>query len=158
MPAQSASTAFLRLEGVGKSFAENRVLVDVDLEIRPGEVLALLGANGAGKSTLVRILAGSHAHDSGRLLIDGEQARFASPHDARRHGIVAVHQQVEQGVVPGLSVAENLLLDELCGAPAPCFSVREKHSSARLRSPPAWSCICHFKRPSKTWAPPSGNW
>lgn len=121
MPAQSASTAFLRLEGVGKSFAENRVLVDVDLEIRPGEVLALLGANGAGKSTLVRILAGSHAHDSGRLLIDGEQARFASPHDARQHGIVAVHQQVEQGVVPGLSVAENLLLDELCGAPGFLF-------------------------------------
>lgn len=116
MSAQSASTAFLRLDGVGKSFAENRVLVDLDLDIRPGEVLALLGANGAGKSTLVKILAGSHVHDAGQLLIDGEAVRFASPQDARRHGIVAVHQQVEQGVVPGLSVAENLLLDELCGA------------------------------------------
>ncbi|MFS2124276.1 sugar ABC transporter ATP-binding protein [Pseudomonas sp. Pseusp97] len=116
MSVQPAFPAFLRLEGVGKSFAENRVLVDVDLEIRPGEVLALLGANGAGKSTLVKIIAGSHAHDAGQLRVDGEEVRFASPHDARRHGIVAVHQQVEQGVVPGLSVAENLLLDELCGA------------------------------------------
>lgn len=116
MSAQPARAAFFRLEGVGKSFAENRVLVDLDLEIRPGEVLALLGANGAGKSTLVKILAGSHSHDAGHLLIDGEPVRFASPQDARRHGIVAVHQQVEQGVVPGLSVAENLLLDELCGA------------------------------------------
>ncbi|QJP08772.1 sugar ABC transporter ATP-binding protein [Pseudomonas multiresinivorans] len=116
MSAQPACAAFFRLEGVGKSFGENRVLVDLDLEIRPGEVLALLGANGAGKSTLVKILAGSHSHDAGHLLIDGEPVRFASPQDARRHGIVAVHQQVEQGVVPGLSVAENLLLDELCGA------------------------------------------
>ncbi|MFR0693131.1 sugar ABC transporter ATP-binding protein [Enterobacterales bacterium AE_CKDN230030158-1A_HGKHYDSX7] len=118
MSAQPVPAAFFRLEGVGKSFAENRVLLDLDLEIRPGEVLALLGANGAGKSTLVKILAGSHTHDAGRLLIDGEDVRFASPHDARRHGIVAVHQQVEQGVVPGLSVAENLLLDDLCGAGA----------------------------------------
>lgn len=116
MSTQSVTAAFLRLDGVGKSFAENRVLVDLNLDIRPGEVLALLGANGAGKSTLVKILAGSHAHDTGQLLIDGEAVRFAAPQDARRHGIVAVHQQVEQGVVPGLSVAENLLLDELCGA------------------------------------------
>ncbi len=116
MSAQSAATAFFRLEGVGKSFAENRVLIDLDLEIRSGEVLALLGANGAGKSTLVKVIAGSHGHDTGRLSIDGVEVRFTSPQDARRHGIVAVHQQVEQGVVPGLSVAENLLLDELCGA------------------------------------------
>ncbi len=121
MPAQPVSTAFLRLEGVGKSFAESRVLADLDLDVRPGEVLALLGANGAGKSTLVKLLAGSHGHDAGQLLIDGQEVRFASPHDARRHGIVAVHQQVEQGVVPGLSVAENLLLDELCGASGSLF-------------------------------------
>ncbi|MBD9518206.1 sugar ABC transporter ATP-binding protein [Pseudomonas sp. PDM22] len=116
MSVQAACVPFLRLEGVGKSFAENCVLVDLGLEIRPGEVLALLGANGAGKSTLVKIIAGSHGHDAGQLLIDGHEVHFTSPHDARRHGIVAVHQQVEQGVVPGLSVAENLLLDELCGA------------------------------------------
>ncbi|MBB4864129.1 simple sugar transport system ATP-binding protein [Pseudomonas nitritireducens] len=119
MSVQPASVPFLRLEGIGKSFAENRVLVDLDLDIRPGEVLALLGANGAGKSTLVKIIAGSHEHDAGQLLIDGQAVRFASPHEARRHGIVAVHQQVEQGVVPGLSVAENLLLDELCSASSP---------------------------------------
>ncbi|QRY77195.1 sugar ABC transporter ATP-binding protein [Pseudomonas sp. PDNC002] len=116
MSVEPSSAAFLRLQGVAKSFAGNRVLDDVALSVRPGEVVALLGANGAGKSTLVKILAGSHGHDAGQLLIDGHPVRFASPQDARRHGIVAVHQQVEQGVVPGLSVAENLLLDELCGA------------------------------------------
>ncbi|MCJ1886569.1 sugar ABC transporter ATP-binding protein [Pseudomonas sp. LA21] len=116
MSGQPDSTVFFRLRNLSKAFAGNRVLDDLNLDIRRGEVLALLGANGAGKSTLVKILAGSHVHDAGQLLIDGEAVRFASPHDARRHGIVAVHQQVEQGVVPGLSVAENLLLDELGGA------------------------------------------
>ncbi len=115
MSGQPDSTVFFRLQNVGKAFAGNRVLDDVNLDIRRGEVLALLGANGAGKSTLVKVLAGSHPHDAGRLCIDGQAVRFTSPQDARRQGIVAVHQQVEQGVVPGLSVAENLLLDELCG-------------------------------------------
>lgn len=118
MSAQSSSPAFIRLQGVGKAFAGNPVLKSVDLAIRPGEVLALLGANGAGKSTLVKVLAGSHSHDAGQLLVDGREVHFASPQDARRHGIVAVHQQVDEGMVPGLSVAENLLLDELCGASA----------------------------------------
>ncbi|MEE9098993.1 sugar ABC transporter ATP-binding protein [Pseudomonas nitroreducens] len=116
MPGQPDSTVFFRLQNLSKAFAGNRVLDEVNLDIRQGEVLALLGANGAGKSTLVKVLAGSHSHDAGQLCIDGQVVRFTSPQDARRHGIVAVHQQVEQGVVPGLSVAENLLLDELCGA------------------------------------------
>jgi len=115
MPFCSApATTFIRLRGLGKSFAGTRVLEGIDLEIRPGEVLALLGANGAGKSTLVKVLAGSHRHDAGELSIDGRSLHLESPQQARRMGLVAVHQQVEQGVVRGLSVAENLLLDELC--------------------------------------------
>ncbi|KAF1070516.1 MAG: Ribose import ATP-binding protein RbsA [Pseudomonas citronellolis] len=108
------ASAFLQLQGLGKSFGSTAVLQGIDLDIRPGEVLALLGANGAGKSTLVKVLAGLHRHDRGRLLIDGREQCFDSPLAARRAGIIAVHQQVEQGIVPGLSVAENLLLDQLC--------------------------------------------
>ncbi|RMR62395.1 MULTISPECIES: sugar ABC transporter ATP-binding protein [Pseudomonas] len=100
--------------GLGKSFGSSRVLQDIDLNLYPGEVVALLGANGAGKSTLVKILSGSHRHDAGELRVEGRALGFASPHEARRAGIVAVHQQVDEAVVPGFSVAENLVLDELC--------------------------------------------
>ena len=80
----------------------------------PAEVVALLGANGAGKSTLVKILAGSQRADTGAIFVEGQPRLFSSPLSARRVGIVAVHQQINDGIAPGLSVAENLLLDELC--------------------------------------------
>ncbi|GFM64331.1 sugar ABC transporter ATP-binding protein [Pseudomonas cichorii] len=100
--------------GLGKSFGSSRVLQGIDLDLYSGEVVALLGANGAGKSTLVKILSDSHGHDAGELQVGGRVCAFASPHEARRAGIVAVHQQVDEAVVPGFSVAENLVLDELC--------------------------------------------
>lgn len=113
-PVAVVSEPLIRVREVSKTFGSNRALDRVSLDIFPAEVVALLGANGAGKSTLVKILAGSQTHDGGEIWIDGQPRHFSSPLSARRFGIVAVHQQINEGIAPGLSVAENLLLDELC--------------------------------------------
>jgi ribose transport system ATP-binding protein len=98
----------LSIRGVAKSFGAVVALRSADLEVRPGEVHALMGANGAGKSTLVKIVTGVYAADSGEMTVDGRPARFRSPADARRAGIVSVYQ--DPAIVPDLTVAENMRL------------------------------------------------
>ncbi|MBH1937395.1 sugar ABC transporter ATP-binding protein [Streptomyces sp. AV19] len=98
----------LRVEGVAKSFPGVRALDGVDLTLRAGEVHVLLGENGAGKSTLIKMLAGVHRPDEGRIVVDGEEVAIRSAQDAERLGIATIHQ--EFNLVPGLSVAENLFL------------------------------------------------
>ncbi|WP_366653610.1 sugar ABC transporter ATP-binding protein [Fodinicurvata sp. EGI_FJ10296] len=115
--ALNAGRAAVTLRGISKRYGENHALMDVDLDVRGGEVVVLLGANGAGKSTLVRILSGAEHPDSGEVAIGGETVLFQSPADARRQGIQTVHQGINDGVVPEMTVAENLMLDALC-APA----------------------------------------
>src|SRR6478609_936381 len=82
----------------------------IDLEIRPGEIHALLGENGAGKSTLMNILYGLAAPDEGEILIDGKAVVINSPADAISQGISMVHQHFM--LVPVLTVAENIVLGE----------------------------------------------
>jgi ribose transport system ATP-binding protein len=86
-------------------------LSGVSVDIRPGEIHALLGENGAGKSTLMRIMCGLLEPDSGRMSLDGEPLLLADYHDAIRHRISTVHQEIQ--VVPLASVAENIMLDKL---------------------------------------------
>jgi len=101
----------LELRSITKSFPSVRALSDVSLEVRAGEVLALVGENGAGKSTLLRILSGDHRPDSGALYHAGQLLAFSSPRDAQRAGVRVIYQEPE--IAPGISVTENIYLGEL---------------------------------------------
>ena len=92
-----------------KSFGGVRALRGVSLEVRAGEVHALLGENGAGKSTLIKILSGVHSFDSGAIEIDGEPMVFSSPAESREAGIAVVYQDLS--LVESLSVGANLMLN-----------------------------------------------
>jgi len=95
------------------AFGANEVLKGIDLVLEPGKVTAMLGANGAGKSTLIKVLSGVNAGYGGTITIDGETVVIDHPNTARAHGVQAVHQKIADGVVPGLSVAENLLFEAI---------------------------------------------
>ena len=106
-------TPAVGLTDVSMAFGGKTVLASVTLDIAPGSVVALLGANGAGKSTLIKILSGVHTGHGGQVRVAGETAALHSPLAARQLGIQTVHQRIGEGIVPGLSVAENLVFEEL---------------------------------------------
>ena len=106
--AAADAATLLEAEGLSKSFGATAVLKGVSLSIRPGEVLALMGANGAGKSTLMNILAGVLQPDRGRILWRGEPLALSGPADAHRAGISMVHQELH--LAPEMTVAENIFL------------------------------------------------
>jgi ABC-type sugar transport system ATPase subunit len=98
------------MRGILKSFPGVRALRGVDLELRRGEVLALLGENGAGKSTLIKVLAGAHSPDAGSIYFNGQAMHFTNPLDARRAGIAVIYQ--EFNLVPSLTAIENIFLGQ----------------------------------------------
>jgi ribose transport system ATP-binding protein len=103
-----ADDYILRMQGVTKRFPGVTALENVDLELRSGEVLALMGENGAGKSTLMKILGGAQPPDDGALFIHGQAVAFRNVSDSRRHGIVLVHQELM--LAANLDVAGNIFL------------------------------------------------
>ncbi|MFL5955066.1 MAG: sugar ABC transporter ATP-binding protein [Gaiellaceae bacterium] len=102
------SRTLLSLEHAEKSFGAVRALEDGDIDLRGGEVHGLVGENGAGKSTLVKILAGVHRPDAGRLLVDGEEAIFDTAKQSQAAGIAIIFQ--EPTLFPDLTVAENMFV------------------------------------------------
>jgi D-xylose transport system ATP-binding protein len=98
----------LAVEGVSKSFGPVQALEGVDFSVRSGEVVALVGDNGAGKSTLVKVMAGIHGADTGRILFDGRRVTLARPNDAVALGIATVYQDL--ALCDNLDVVENLFL------------------------------------------------
>ncbi len=103
---QDNQAPVLELSGISKRFAGIVALNKVSLSVRPGEVMALIGENGAGKSTLVKTLTGIYTPDEGSIRLGGQEVAFASPQDAMRAGITAVHQ--ETVMFDELTVAENI--------------------------------------------------
>lgn len=108
MTTKSTTSQALMMNSITKAFPGVKALTDVDLELRAGEVHAVVGENGAGKSTLMKILAGVYHPDSGTISVEGEPVHFDSPLAARRRGIGMVYQEIN--LVPDLSVAENISL------------------------------------------------
>ena len=100
--------ALLTMAGIVKEFPGVRALDGVDLDVRAGEVHALLGQNGAGKSTLIKVLAGAHQPDEGVITWGGDAVRLTNPQAAMRRGIATIYQELD--LVDGLSVAENIYL------------------------------------------------
>lgn len=123
---QKNNTASLRLDGISKAYGSCRVLDQVSFSIGCGEVVALMGANGAGKSTLAKIASGVVRPDEGRIFVAGNEVKLVSPQVARQKGIVVVHQSTDQLGVPGLSIAENLLLDRFCDRSVGAFVGKRK--------------------------------
>jgi ABC-type sugar transport system ATPase subunit len=98
----------VEMRGIGKRFGRIRALNDVDLDIRDGEIMGLVGDNGAGKSTLVKTLVGIHQPDDGEIRINGEPVTIDSPKEAQAHGIATVYQDL--ALVDQQTVDANIFL------------------------------------------------
>lgn len=98
----------LRMDGITKHFSGVTALEDVGLELRAGEVHALVGENGAGKSTLIKVLTGAYQRDAGEILLEGEPVEFRNPAEAQERGVVAVHQEIH--LLAFRTVAENIFV------------------------------------------------
>ena len=128
MPPDAGAPSTARLRGVSKRFGFTDALAGVDLTIRAGEVLALLGENGAGKSTLVKVLTGVIAPDSGTIEVDGVEHDALTPRRAEDLGIARVAQELS--LFPEMDVAANVLIGReptplRAGRPgAPCAAAR----------------------------------
>src|ERR1700754_3521936 len=103
-----ADQQLLRMQGIKKSFVGVQVLHGVDLDLRAGEVHAIVGENGAGKSTMMKILAGVYTPDEGSITIDGAEQPFAHRAQAQSAGVGIVYQ--EFNLLPDRNAAENVFV------------------------------------------------
>ncbi len=108
VPTLQGAPDLLRAEHITKSYGPTQVLRGVDMYVRKGEVLALVGDNGAGKSTFIKVLAGFHQPNSGQLIWEGQPLHLSSPVDARKHGIETVYQDL--ALIDDLTVFQNMFL------------------------------------------------
>ena len=125
-----ASAPVVRMEHIVKRFGRVTVLDGVSLDLRGGEVHALLGENGAGKSTLLKILAGVYTDHEGAIFLDGRPIRPRSPAHAGSLGIAVIHQELS--LLPALTVAENLFVDRPLGRFGLIDRRKERARAARL--------------------------
>ncbi len=98
----------LSIRGMSKSFGRNRVLNHINLDVKRGTVMGLMGENGAGKSTMMKCLFGTYQKDEGTIIMDGKEINFSGPKDALENGIAMVHQELNQCLER--NVIDNLFL------------------------------------------------
>ena len=120
----------LEMRGISLAFSGFQALSRVNFTLTGGSVHALTGANGAGKSTLMAVLCGTHDHYEGEISINNQPVSIREPLDAKRLGIHLVQQEVDVALIPGLSIAENIMLDQLA-QPGHRFSWRAVRQQAR---------------------------
>ena len=119
----------LRMTGITKRFPGVLALDNVDFEVAPGEIHALLGENGAGKSTLLKILSGAQQPNAGTLTFAGQVVAPAAPHDAQKLGIVTIYQEFT--LAPNMTIAENVFLGREPG-PRPFVNWRKMAEQTRV--------------------------
>ena len=103
-----SGTPILSARGLRKRYGNVTAIDGADFDLYPGEILAVIGDNGAGKSSMIKALSGATIPDEGKILLDGEEVNFRTPHDAREAGIETVYQDL--AVAPALDIATNLFL------------------------------------------------
>ncbi len=126
----------LETKHVSIEFPGVKALDDVDFSVSTGEIRAVVGANGAGKSTLMKVLAGANPTYTGDVLVNGQKVVLHEPVEAKKLGIQIVYQEVDTALVPTLSVAENIMINELVmskGQGMPWRHVREEAKKALAR-------------------------
>jgi simple sugar transport system ATP-binding protein len=122
----------IQAANISKTFGATKALSDVSFDFYEGEIFSIVGANGAGKSTFIKILCGYYEDYEGEIYIDGKLVKFESPRDAYAAGIQVVHQNIEQGIVQNMSVAENLALEMIVSPDAP-FIYEKKSITKRAK-------------------------
>jgi fructose transport system ATP-binding protein len=131
MTATTEQTPILEARGLTKRYGHVTALAGSDFDLRPGEILAVIGDNGAGKSSLIKCLSGAVVPDEGEILMDGKPISMRTPLDARGHGIETVYQTL--AVSPSLDIADNLFLGREPRAPGIMGKVFRKLDRAKMR-------------------------
>lgn len=126
----AADTPLLSLRGVRKTFPGVVAVAGADLDVRAGEVLALVGENGAGKSTLIKIVSGAHAPDAGSVTLDGRDLTGFAPAQMARAGVAVIYQELSQ--VPALTVRDNLFLGREPSLFGPLDRTRERRQAGAV--------------------------
>jgi fructose transport system ATP-binding protein len=129
---EAQTTPLLEARGLVKRYGHVTALAGADFELRPGEILAVIGDNGAGKSTLIKCLSGATVPDEGEILLDGRQIDMRTPIDARGYGIETVYQTL--AVSPALDIADNLFLGRERRAPGLRGRLLRRLDRSRMRA------------------------
>jgi fructose transport system ATP-binding protein len=128
---QMSKAPILQAVGVTKNYGRVVALDGSDLELFPGEVLAVVGDNGAGKSTLIKCLSGAEVPDEGQIILDGVAVSFKRPQDGRHAGIETVYQTL--AVAPALDIASNLYLGREIRKKGPLGSIFRMLDNSGMR-------------------------
>ena len=123
----------LKMQNISVEFPGVKAIENADITLKSGEIHALVGANGAGKSTLMKVLSGVNTHYKGQIYLDEQPVEIRSPKEAKRMGIEIVYQEVDAALVPYLTVAENIMLNQIANSMDKKIMIHWKHISEAAR-------------------------